>query len=164
MEEGVKLDVYLDSGGFPTIGYGHLLKPGESYTHITQEQAEQLLFQDVQDAVNTVNNAVSVPLTQSMFDALVSLVFNWGSGNFRSSSHLQYLNAGDYNAAAQRIGEHPVTSGGNFVQGLQNRRNREKQLFLSQGIPPDFPIKPVLAHSRRQSPASQRKAKQPKQA
>lgn len=167
-EEGLELDVYPDSNGNPTIGYGHLLKPGENFTRISPEMAEQLLFQDVQDAVSTVNASVFVPLTQSMFDALVSLVFNWGSRNFKSSTHLQRLNAGDYSGTAQRIGEHPVTSGGVFVQGLQNRRNREKALFLSQGLPmgmpPDFPIRPVVARSRRHLPASQRKPKHPKQA
>lgn len=165
--EGLRLTRYLDSGGFPTIGYGHLIQPGENYQTITQDQAEQILSNDVQGSVNAVNSLVRVPLSQAMFDALVSLVFNWGEGNFSQSSHLKLLNSGDYQAAAERLGEFPVTSGGQFVQGLQNRRLAEKQLFLSQGLPgpgtvtDQVPMKPV-AENLPPSPAK-KKVKQPKQ-
>jgi lysozyme len=146
---------YNDGYGNMTIGYGHVIKPGESFTEISHDQALQILAQDVSWAVNAVNSYVQVPLTQNQFDALVSLVFNWGAGNFANSILLQKLNAGDYQGAAQRLGEHPVTSGGVFSQGLANRRASEKALFLSgtnqnQGQTPnagDLPTDPGIGFS-----------------
>lgn len=125
---------YNDGYGNMTIGYGHLILPGEKFGTISQAEALEILRRDVAWAESVVNQLVRVPLTQSQFDALVSLVFNWGAGNFRNSSHLAMLNSGDYAGTAQRIREHPITSGGVKSQGLVNRRNAEADLFLRDGI------------------------------
>lgn len=125
---------YNDGYGNMTIGYGHLILPGEKFGTISQAEALEILRRDVAWAESVVNQLVRVPLTQSQFDALVSLVFNWGAGNFRNSSHLALLNSGDYSGTAQRIREHPITSGGVKSQGLVNRRNAEADLFLRDGI------------------------------
>lgn len=131
--EGFRDRLYNDGYGGITIGYGHLIKPGERFTVITRQQGEQILAQDVAYFVSLVNSLVRVPLNQSQFDALVSLAFNWSG--FPESRLLQYLNAGDYAAAAKRLGEHPVTSGGVYSRGLQRRRTAEKELFQSEGTP-----------------------------
>lgn len=131
---------YNDGYGNATIGYGHKIRRGESFGRITESQARQILQTDVDWAEDAVNRLVAVPLTQSQFDALVSLVFNWGEGNFAASSHLRRLNAGDYAGTAQRIGEHPVTSDGVYSRGLANRRAAEKALFLREGMPTAAPI------------------------
>ncbi|HEU0175099.1 MAG TPA: lysozyme [Blastocatellia bacterium] len=133
--EGFRATPYNDGYGSMTIGYGHKIRAGESFTQISEAQASQLLAQDVGWAEDTVSSYVSVPLTQSQFDALVSLTFNWGAGNFAQSQLLQRLNAGDYSGAAERLGEWPVTSGGVYSAGLANRRQAEKSLFLSEGSP-----------------------------
>lgn len=142
--EGFRNRPYDDGYGNLTIGYGHLIKRGESFGQISSAEAEALLSRDVAGAVATVNSLVRAPLTQAMFDALVSLVFNWGSGNFGQSTHLRFLNAGDYTAAARRLGEFPNTSGGKFSQGLTNRRAAESSLFLSEGIPGDSSPAPAV--------------------
>ncbi len=126
--EGLSLDAYQDQVGVWTIGYGHTgsdVAPGLS---ITQEQAEDLLAQDVASAAAFVNNAVSVALTQNEFDALVDFVFNLGAGAFRSSTLLRNLNAGNYAAAANQFDawDH---AGGTVVAGLLRRRNAETALF-----------------------------------
>lgn len=126
---------YNDGYGNLTIGYGHVIRPGERFDRISESQALQILANDAAVAEDAIDRLVSVPLTQSMFDALVSLVFNWGEGNFAQSSHLRRLNAGDYAGAADRLGEHPVTSGGQYSQGLANRRAAEKAFFLREGLP-----------------------------
>ncbi len=46
---------------------------------------------------------VAVPLTQNQFDALVSLIYNIGEGNFASSTLLKMLNAGNYRGAADQF-------------------------------------------------------------
>ena len=57
--EGLRLNAYQDSGGVWTIGYGHTgnVHPGD---HITQQQAEQYLRQDIGWAQNSTVNASPV--------------------------------------------------------------------------------------------------------
>jgi lysozyme len=76
--EGFSPVIYKCSSGYDTIGYGHRVLPGERFATITKEQAQELLIKDSQVAQDCVNNAVKVPLSQSQFDALVSLVYNIG--------------------------------------------------------------------------------------
>ena len=71
--EGLELTAYLDENDGYTIGYGHLgAKKGET---ITEERANELLKQDVEEAENAVRTLVQVPLEQNQFDALVSFVY-----------------------------------------------------------------------------------------
>lgn len=133
--ERLALTRYIDQGGFPTIGWGHKLRGGENYQTIDAATADQLLANDVSDAVSAVNRLVKVPLTQAMFDALVSYAFNWGASNFAASSTLRYLNSGDYSRAAKRIEEWPITTNGQKSNGLIRRRGDESAMFLSQGLP-----------------------------
>lgn len=75
--EGYSSEAYLPTpDDVPTIGWGHTrnVKMGDT---CTPEQAEKWFQEDVSGAVSVVNN-LAVNLTQSMFDALVSLVFNVG--------------------------------------------------------------------------------------
>lgn len=125
---------YNDGYGNMTIGYGHVILPGEKFTELSEPEAAALLAKDAAWAASVVNQLVQVPLTSTQFDALTSLVFNWGAGNFRNSSHLALLNSGDYAGAARRLREHPITSGGQRSQGLINRRAAEADLFARDGI------------------------------
>ena len=131
--EGLRLTAYDDGAGNLTIGFGHKVI-SDLPTRITREQAEVLFLADVATAEAAVNRSVRVPLTASQFDALVSLVFNWGEGNFSQSELLRRLNAGDYRGAQQRLSEHPVTAGGEIVSGLQRRRRAEADWFGRDGL------------------------------
>ena len=80
--EGLSLVSYPDpaTGGEPwTIGYGHTGPDVHPGLTITQEQAEELLMQDVKKAAAAVNAKVTGDITQEEFDALVDFVFNVGS-------------------------------------------------------------------------------------
>ena len=77
-----------------------------------------------------VNNAVTVPLSQNQFDALVSLAYNIGTNAFSKSTLVKKLNANDNRAAADQF-DVWVNAGGKRMQGLVNRRAKEKALFLS---------------------------------
>jgi lysozyme len=128
--EGLRLQVYGDAVGLPTIGYGHLLKPGEHFSAgITESQADELLNADVEVAAAVVNSYVKVPLNQNQFDALVDFVFNLGSANFRKSTLLKKLNAKDFVGAAGEFGRW-VYAGGHPLPGLIARREAERELFL----------------------------------
>jgi lysozyme len=93
--EGFDACVYKDSAGKNTIGYGHLLKAGESYACITKTKAKQLLAQDLKEAERCVKSSVKKPLTQNQFDSLISMCFNIGCGAFKKSTLLKELNAGN---------------------------------------------------------------------
>ncbi len=72
--EGFEPEIYLDAAGFPTIGYGHLLRPGEAEIFkngITPEAGEALLIKDILSAKTAVFRLIKVPLTNGQFDALV---------------------------------------------------------------------------------------------
>lgn len=128
--EGLRLEAYLDTGGVWTIGYGHTGPEVVKGLKITLEQAEALLSKDLGTAERVVNKLVSVPLSQSQFDALVSFVYNIGEGQFKSSTMLKLLNLQDYQGAADQFPRWNKDNG-KVVQGLINRRQKERALFLS---------------------------------
>jgi lysozyme len=127
--EGFRDRVYLDLAGFPTIGYGHLIKPRESFPNgITEPQAAAILTTDVQDAEQAVARLVKVALTQGQFDALVDFCFNLGAGRLASSTLLRQLNVSHYQAAGEQLlaWDH---AGGAVVAGLKARREAELKLW-----------------------------------
>lgn len=129
--ESFKSRGYLCPAGKLTIGYGHVLKKGEIYKTITKEKAEELLNQDIRIAKYIINKHVKVALNQNQFDALVSLVYNWGSYNFLRSVGLRKLNLGDYNGAIMEFKD-VVRSGKKILKGLVKRRLEEAELFLQK--------------------------------
>lgn len=126
--EGFSPKKYLCPAGKPTIGYGHVIQSGETYTTLTEKEALELLDQDADVAENTVNNLVKVPLNQNQFDALVSLVYNWGSGRFLRSQLLQNINNRNYTGVT--LGFLKINKiKGVISRGLTNRRIAEANLF-----------------------------------
>jgi lysozyme len=112
-----------------TIGFGRKLSPQSFFPDgISQSDAEVMLTDDIATAEHTVQTSVKVPLTQQQYDALVSLAYNIGSGNFRGSKLLGNLNAGDYAGAANQFTDWSYSEG-QWVQGLNNRRKDEQALF-----------------------------------
>lgn len=73
--EGLRLQAYPDGNGY-SVGYGHHGVPAG--TVITEQQAHQLLLQDLPPRERAVNN-LHAQLTQNQFDALVSLAYNIGT-------------------------------------------------------------------------------------
>ena len=87
--EGYRSEAYLCPAGVWTIGYGHTsgVNPGDT---CTREEADEFLKEDLAEAEACVN-AQSLDLSQTQFDALVSLVYNIGAGNFQDSTLLKLL-------------------------------------------------------------------------
>jgi GH24 family phage-related lysozyme (muramidase) len=131
--EGLRLDAYICPAGVATIGYGTTKINSQAVkvpSVITESQANDYLKTDVKAFEQSVNSAVSVPVTQNQFDALVSFTYNLGAGNLRSSTLLKKLNAGDYAGAADEFPKWNK-AGGKELAGLTRRRNAERDLFLS---------------------------------
>lgn len=135
--EGLRTEIYLDSGGLPTIGIGHLLTEREIELGIfkdgiTQDEAFTLLEHDLFNAENAVDTYVEVDLNQNQFDALVSFVFNVGENAFRRSTLLALLNQGQYDHVPTQLRRWNKVSG-RVVEGLINRRENEIKLWNKIG-------------------------------
>lgn len=132
--EGCRLKAYKCPAGILTIGYGHTGtvngKPITADMTITELMAETLLAIDLQKFEKCINDNVKKPLTQNEFDALVSFVFNIGTGAFLKSSMLKLLNSGHMPLAAGQF-DRWVYAKGKVLKGLQKRRAAEKALFLT---------------------------------
>lgn len=132
--EGKRLTAYDDGVGIWTIGFGTIKYPNgvrvKKGDTCTLEQAKEYMRHDLIEFEHTVNSSVKVPLNQNQFDALVSLAYNIGSNAFKSSTLVKKLNAGDHQGATDQFNVW-VNAGGKRMQGLVNRRDREKLLFLS---------------------------------
>ena len=131
--EGFQAKPYLCPAGKLTIGYGHAISPRERFNSpITEKDADRIIGNDLKITETTIAKGVTVPLTQGQYDALVSLVYNWGGGHFLRSLGLKCLNNSDYTRAAEEFFSKErgvVTIQGRFSQGLYNRRQTELEMW-----------------------------------
>lgn len=127
--EGLRLTAYKDGGGVWTIGYGHTGSDVREGLTIPLSEAERLLTRDLRTAEWHVTRLVQVKLTQNQFDALVSFVYNVGGDAFEKSTMLRLLNAGEYEGSANQFLRWNKDNG-KVVDGLTNRRRKERELFL----------------------------------
>ena len=121
--EGSRRAAYRDSQGIPTIGVGHTGPEVQMGLVWNDEQIRDALAQDLAWAEGAVNSQVRVPLEQHQFDALVSFIFNIGSGAWASSTMLRKLNEGDYEQAAAQFDRWHVPP------EITSRRNGEREQF-----------------------------------
>lgn len=129
MFEGFSAVPYNDSAGLPTIGFGHLIKPGEVFGAISSVEATALLARDLETAEKAVNASVQGTLTQSEFDALVCFTYNLGKGNLDSSTLLKKINGMAPITEIQVEWMKWVNAGGVPVKGLKARRLAEFTLY-----------------------------------
>lgn len=131
---------YRCPAGVLTLGYGHT-KGVKKNMRITQQEAEDLLREDMVTFEAEVKRLVNVPLTQYQFDALVSFCFNVGAANLASSTLLKKLNAGDYSAVpAQMLRWNKARVNGKLqpLTGLTRRRTAEAALYsMDAQLPSD---------------------------
>lgn len=132
--EGCSLAAYKDVAGIWTIGYGHI-KGVHAGMLMTQQQADQLLEDDLAGTENAVESALAEKATtDNQFAAMVALCFNIGSGNFRQSSVLRDHRAGKLAEAANAfLLWNKSYVGGELqeVAGLTRRRQAERALYLT---------------------------------
>ncbi|WP_132256538.1 lysozyme [Methylobacterium segetis] len=110
--EGRRLKAYKDSVGVWTIGIGVTTIDGKPVTAgmtITSAQCDALFDVTVARYVSAVNKGLKVPVSQNVFDALVSVCYNIGIGaaaprsGFLGSTFLNRINAGDMAGARDAI-------------------------------------------------------------
>lgn len=128
--EGCKLSAYKCPAGVWTIGYGHTagVKQGDT---CTQTQADLWLKNELNAQERTINEFVTVKITQNQRDALASFIYNVGPGAFKNSTLARKLNNSDYTGAAAEFAKW-TKAGGRTLPGLISRRAAERALFESK--------------------------------
>lgn len=144
--EGVRNKPYRCPAKLWTVGVGHVLYPDQGKMPLDQRDSYQLRPEDNRtfskeevDGILRIDLArfeqgvtkyITVPLSQGMFDGLVSFSFNVGLGTLQRSTLRQKLNRGDKEGAAQELMKYCL-AGGKILKGLKNRRIDERAMFLS---------------------------------
>lgn len=130
--EGLQLEAYKDTGGVWTIGFGTIKYPNgisvKKGDMCTIQQAEQWLKNDCKWVDTCLDKNIKVHLNQNQFDALASFVYNIGETAFVKSTMLALLNENSLTLAASQF-DRWVYDNGKKIQGLVNRRSKEKALF-----------------------------------
>lgn len=127
--EGCRLVAYRDVAGVPTIGFGHVagVQMGDV---ITKEQAINMLKKDLKKFEKHVNGYNKIyNFNQNEFDALVSFAYNIGN--------IKQLTASGTRSKTQIAAKMLlyVKAGGKRIPGLVNRRQKERNLFVTGGYP-----------------------------
>ena len=144
--EGVRFKPYQCPAKLWTIGVGHVLYPNQGKMPIDQrgtyalhpednrafskDEVDAILRADLDRFERGVERFCPVPLTQGMFDGLVSFSFNVGLGTLQRSTLRQKVLRLDKEGAAEELLKYCM-GGGKVLKGLQNRRIDERRLFLS---------------------------------
>lgn len=108
--EGLELEAYLDKVARPpvwTIGLGHTSAAGPPKVvkgmKISEAEAWEIFHRDCETFRKELEGVIKVPLKQHQEDALVSFIHNIGARNFKRSTVLKRLNAGDTDGANEAM-------------------------------------------------------------
>ncbi len=84
---------YYDAAGIKTIGYGHVIKPGEKFPErITKKQADILLRKDFDKAVKSAGRETNVKGYKKI--VVAHFIYAKGIGNFLKSNFRKKVLAG----------------------------------------------------------------------
>lgn len=127
--EGFRKEAYLCPGLVWTIGYGHTrgVRQGDV---ISESKAEEFLRGDLEEVESIVGHMITVEIDQNQFDALVSLVYNIGSGNFYDSTIRRLINKECWDITKlEHAWKMWKRGGGKTLPGLVRRREAEFNLY-----------------------------------
>lgn len=131
-DNGKEITEWVDGA---TIGYGHLISKSEWDLYkdgITEEEALQLFRDDLAPFAETVNESITVEMSQQQFDAMVILAFNIGETGFAGSSVAKLVNDPDATTPYDSLEDAWKAwnkSDGKVNQGLINRRDAEWKIY-----------------------------------
>ena len=115
-------------GDVPTVGFGSTTRPDGTPVRMgdttTPVQALQRTLAHIQVDESGIKRCVTAPLTQSEYDAYVSLTYNIGAKAFCGSTLVRKLNQQDYVGACLEILNWDKFKG-KPLRGLTTRRKEE---------------------------------------
>lgn len=126
--EGFRPSVYKCIAGVDTIGYGFTNPNLVSKGYMTEEEASNLLREEVNLHLSYVDSLVKQPLTENQRNALASFSFNCGKESLRKIA--ERINKGKYKEAAEALLLY-VNASGKVSKGLKKRREIEYQIFTN---------------------------------
>jgi lysozyme len=127
--------VYPCPAGYPTIGWGHVLRKGELFLDgIDEERGTAILLSDISGAMVSLCGLVRAPLNQAQVDSLISFIFNVGGAAFQRSTLRQNINRQDYDQAPAEF-QRWIWAGGRRLNGLIKRRRIEAAIFEGGDYP-----------------------------
>lgn len=130
--EGTRLNIYNDIAGYPSIGVGHRILPGEQFSQgISNDEAANLLKSDLQIAERSVLRLIAIPLADNQFSALVSFSFNLGGGCLQRSTLRRKINRNDSIDEIKAEFAKWCFAGHIKSKGLLRRRQAEAELYAS---------------------------------
>lgn len=121
--EGCRLSPYQCSAGVWTSGIGHTagVKPAKV---ITEHDAARNFIADVIMTERALDKCMSVAMPQPVYDSVVSMAFNVGTGAACKSTLAYFINRGEWGKACQQLPRWVYVNGVKSP-GLENRRARE---------------------------------------
>lgn len=134
--EGFRSCPYKDQGGVPTIGIGTITYPvgGIKVTMadkcISKETAETYLKSFVA-GIETELDDVLPRVTQNQYDALMSLIYNIGTGAFKNSTLLRKLKVNTSDPSIKQEFYRWCNVNKKPNQGLLERRHKEANLYFT---------------------------------
>lgn len=133
--EGYVSCPYWDSYGHVwTRGYGETEGIASGSRCLSRAEAENNLRKIFNERYAPSINNLNVPLNQNQFDALGSFVWNLGPGSMEWDVG-RSLRARQYGQAANNMLQYD-RAGGVVLAGLESRRKKERELFLTPAKPP----------------------------
>ena len=127
---------YLCPAYVPTVGFGSIWRADGSRVEltdapITRDDAMDLMSLELRaKCVPAVERFISVDLHPLMQGALVSFVYNLGSGALKASGLRRAVNDRRWLDVPSELAKWRM-AGGRVLKGLERRRNAEAELFLS---------------------------------
>ena len=150
------LTAYDIGDGAKTIGYGHAIfrdksmgNTGGDYpfipkynkvivgkTKITKKQAEEVLRDDLDKTKEQLNkildewekDGITPDIDQDMYNAMISMMYNMGIGNFKKSQFIKYVKQNELDKAKEQIKKESSRSFRRFP-GVKKRREKESKMF-----------------------------------
>lgn len=122
--EGLRLVPYFCPAGYLTIGYGHLCKDKQSA--ITEAEAETLLLQDLEIAMNAVLKLCPKlkRASSGRLSAIIDFTFNLGAGHLENSTLRRRINQNEWDVVPEELRKW-VYARGVKLPGLVARREAE---------------------------------------
>ena len=100
---------------------------------LTRAEAEMELEAEMDKCEKELARVITAPVTQGMFDALISFAYNLGIAG--SNVQIDRVNRGEYEQCAAAFDLY-VKADGMVLPGLINRRNDEEAMFRKDGMSP----------------------------
>lgn len=127
------ISTYLSLNNVLLIGYRTTNPQFKNRKKITESEAEQLFWEDIEYFETLVKKLVEVELNENEFSALVSFAYKCGENYLKKSRVLKRLNQRDRVVCAEALRRWNKSSSGVVIR-LVKRHLEEGDLFLSQVI------------------------------